>query len=267
MLSTMRGETGRRSPSSRPNIGLAESVVSERPRGSASQRSCDDTCARNAPAGPLKTSARPISILTSDSYISWGVPLPSDLDEALAALASIMRAGGIRWYLFGAHAVAVYGVPRLTADIDATIEVPLEDVDELVAMVSEGGFEPRVTDVGAFVLSTRVVPVTHVATGIPVDLVVAGPGLEEEFLSRARDVDVGGVAIPVISPEDLIATKVLAGRPKDLEDVLGIIRDRGSELDLDIARRSLALLDQALDRDDLVRSLDAIVHEARRARA
>lgn len=53
---------------------------------------------------------------------------PADLAEALTALASVLRAQGIRWYLFGAQAVALYGVPRLTADIDATIQFPLDRV-------------------------------------------------------------------------------------------------------------------------------------------
>ncbi len=40
-------------------------------------------------------------------------------------------------------------------------------------------------------------------------------GLEDAFLERAIHVDVSGVAMPFISPEDLIVTKILAGRAKD----------------------------------------------------
>ena len=57
---------------------------------------------------------------------------------------------------------------------------------------------------------------------LPLDLVLAGPGLEQEFLEdRAVLVDVAGTAVPFISPEDLIATKTLRrpvegyrGRPR-----------------------------------------------------
>ena len=61
--------------------------------------------------------------------------------------------------------------------------------------------------------------------------------------------------IPVISPEDLIASKILAGRSKDLDDVRGILRTR-SDLDLELVRRTLTLLESALDRTDLLSALE-----------
>jgi predicted nucleotidyltransferase len=42
--------------------------------------------------------------------------------------------------------------------------------------------------------------------------------VEDEFLRRSEQVNVGGTVVPVIHPEDLIIAKVLAGRPKDIED-------------------------------------------------
>jgi predicted nucleotidyltransferase len=54
-----------------------------------------------------------------------------------------------------------------------------------------------------------------------------------------------GAAIPVISPEDLIVTKILAGRSKDLEDVRGILKERRASLDLDHIRETLDLLEQS----------------------
>lgn len=91
------------------------------------------------------------------------------------------------------------------------------------------------------------------------DLVVAGPGLEEEFLAHRRFVDLGGLEVPVISPEDLVVTKILAGRPKDLDDVRGIMREQGDRLDLERSRRFLRMLEQALDRSDLVPVLERLV--------
>ena len=102
-----------------------------------------------------------------------------------------------------------------------------------------------------FIRRTRVLPLVHVATGMPVDIVLAGPGLEQEFLANARDLSMAGVNVPVISPEDLIVTKILAGRPKDMDDVDGILRGQLPSLDLTAPRRFLALLEEALARDDL----------------
>lgn len=96
---------------------------------------------------------------------------PPDLADVLAALAAVLRAQGIAWYVFGAQAVAVYGIPRLTADVDATVALPPEKAEQLAAALRENGFVPRVSDVPGFVRDTRVLPMTHSASGMPLDLV------------------------------------------------------------------------------------------------
>lgn len=82
-------------------------------------------------------------------------------------------------------------------------------------------------------------------TAIPLDLVLAAPGLDHEFLSRARPVDVGGVKVPIISVEDLIAMKVLAGRRKDTEDVRGILIEQEDRIDIARVRDLLASFEEA----------------------
>jgi hypothetical protein len=84
------------------------------------------------------------------------------------------------------------------------------------------------------------------------DVVLAGPGLEEAFLSRARPVTIAGTVVPVISPEDLIVTKLLAGRPKDLDDIRGILRERRATIDVELVRSTLTLIETALVQSDLL---------------
>lgn len=187
-------------------------------------------------------------------------PAPNALHEALAALASVLNGAGVRWYVFGAQAVVAYGRPRLTADIDVTVDVRLESWRELEAPLLTAGFSPRPDDLQAFVERTRVLPVVHEASGVPVDLVLAGPvGLEQEFLGRARPVDMGGLQVPVITAEDLIVTKVLSGRPKDLDDVQGIVREQQDNLDLRRVRDVLGQLEEALARRDLLSELEKLL--------
>jgi hypothetical protein len=186
--------------------------------------------------------------------------------EVLAAVAEVMRSRQTRWYLFGAQAVLVWGRPRTTVDVDITAEVDLDDLRSFVTAMERAGFQLRVPASGNFeelVARTRVLPLVHVATSIPLDLVVAGPGLEEQFLERAVDVDLGGVSVPVISPEDLIAAKILANRGKDLEDVRGILQERSSSLDLERIRYTLSVIENALGRSDLTPVLDSEVARAR----
>jgi len=121
------------------------------------------------------------------------------------------------------------------------------------------GFSLRVSDAD-FVRRTRVMPFVHVATGMPLDVVLAGSGLEEEFLDRARPTDVGGTSVPVIDLGDLVIAKVLAGRSKDIDDASALWRVHGRTLDGDRIRRTLCLLEEALGQSDLVSSFERLAH-------
>ena len=177
---------------------------------------------------------------------------PTPVAEILGLLAAAFDGLRARWYLFGAQAVILWGRPRTSADIDVTIASRPEDSPRLVRELGERGFELRIhTGVEEFVARTRVLPFIHAASGTPVDVVLAGPGLEELFLDRAVAVALGDRSIPVIAPEDLVVTKILAGRPKDIEDVRGILVERSHTLDLAVIRKTLGLLEEALGQSDL----------------
>jgi hypothetical protein len=171
--------------------------------------------------------------------------------ELLKALASVMAEGHLPWYLFGAQAAIIWGSPRLSADIDITAVIEPASVEAFVDTMTRHGFDVVFAD-SDFVARTRVLPFVHQRTGVPIDIVLAGPGLEEDFLHRAICVDLEGTPISVISPEDLVITKVLAGRPKDIEDVRNVVHQRRASLDAERIRNILQLLERALGQSDLL---------------
>lgn len=93
---------------------------------------------------------------------------------------------------------------------------------------------------------------------MPLDVVLAASGLEDDFLARAMTVDLGGTPVPVIHVEDLVIAKILAGRPKDIEDVNALWQLHGPTADAGRIRRVLAMLEEALSQDDLVPAFDAV---------
>jgi hypothetical protein len=154
------------------------------------------------------------------------VPVQPAALELLRDLSKVLARWG-RWYVFGAQAVIAYGLPRLSADVDVTVQLVPEEPERF----------------------TR-------------EMQAAGSGLEDEFLDRARAVDVGGAIVPLIDPEDLIIAKVLAGRPKDMEDAHGLWRLRGRELDVGRIRGTLRLLEEALTQSDLLSAFESILGRA-----
>jgi len=180
------------------------------------------------------------------------VPDSPDIPDLLRALARVLPRWCDGWYVFGAQAVQAWGTPRLSADVDVTIRLRSPDLGPFLDAMKAAGFSSRVPDPAAFARETRVLPFVHDSSRIPVDAVLSGPGPEEEFLARARTISLAGVSVPVISPEDLVVTKILAGRPKDLEDVRGILRQAGKVFDAARVASLLGELELALGRSDLV---------------
>jgi hypothetical protein len=188
----------------------------------------------------------------------------SPFADVLAALAGAFERAYAPWYLFGAQAAIVHGAARVTADVDVTVHLGAVPPEGLVRALLDAGFTLRVPD-PEFVTRTRVLPVTHAASGIPADIVLAGPGIEELFLARAKVLDVDGVRVPVACAEDVVVMKLLAGRAKDLDDVVAILAAHPEDLDLDLVRSTVRLLEEALSQSDLSRALDQALGSARGA--
>ena len=191
--------------------------------------------------------------------------MSSHVGEVLAALGTCFDSLGVRWYLFGAQAAIFHGVARLTADVDVTVLPGLHSTGRLASVMEANGFRLRVTATDDFVARTRVLPFVHSASRLPVDMVLAGPGIEEQFLDRAEFHVLEGVRVPIATVEDLVTMKILAGRPKDLDDAGGMLRARSEEIDLDHVRRMLQLLEEALSQSDLIPQLEQLIRRERRS--
>jgi len=145
----------------------------------------------------------------------------------------------------------------LSADVDVTVALVPDAPERFVAEMDAAGFAARVTDPD-FIRRTRVLPFVHRSSGMPLDVVLAGSGLEDEFLTRAVVTAVGDLRVPIIEISDLIIAKVLAGRPKDLDDVAALWRIHGADADATRIRRILRLLEEALSQTDLTSTFDSI---------
>jgi hypothetical protein len=188
----------------------------------------------------------------------------SPVADLLADLAAAFAAVNVEWFLFGAQAAIAYGVARLTADVDVTARVPARLPNAVwVEALARRGFLPRFDD-PAMLEHASVLPFVHQAIGLPVDVVLAGPGLEDEFFARAAVHDFDGVSVPIVDVSDLVVMKVLADRPKDIEDVITLLQVQEASIDLSRVRRTLQMLESALGQSDLIPALDRAIADARR---
>jgi hypothetical protein len=159
---------------------------------------------------------------------------------------------GIPYMLIGGQAVLLYGEPRLTRDIDVTLGVGPERLAALLEWVRGNGWRVLVEAPAEFVGKTMVLPCLEPASGIRIDLVFSFSAYEQQALSRARRVPLGKAQVCFASLEDLIIHKVLAARPRDLEDVRGILL-KNQVFDLEYVQRWLREFDRSLGGKSLER--------------
>lgn len=152
------------------------------------------------------------------------------LESLLERIARSLQAAGIRYMIIGGQAVLLYGEPRLTKDIDVTLGADLDRLPVVLAAVREMGLIPLV-DPETFTRKTMVLPCSDPESGFRVDLIFSFTPFEQLAISRARAVTIGTTAVHFASLEDLLIHKMVAGRPRDLEDVKAILlKNRGADL-------------------------------------
>ena len=129
----------------------------------------------------------------------------------------------IPYMVIGGHAVLIYGEPRLTQDIDITLGVDASKLDLIKDLAAAIGLEILVKDPNTFVKDTMVLPLKDKKSGIRIDLIFSNSAYEKEALKNVKRISIGGLKVSYASLEDLVIHKLIAGRPRDMEDIQGIL--------------------------------------------
>ena len=194
------------------------------------------------------------------------MPEPRELAPLLTILRHLvawLQAGKVQGVVIGGVAASLWGRPRLTRDVDALVLLEEGRWGDFLAAGAGHGFLPRRADALAFALETRVLLMRHGESGIDLDLVFGSLPFEKEAAIRAKWVDLGGVAIPLSSPEDLIVMKAVAHRPRDLEDIAAILAAQ-PELNVRRVRRWLREFSGALAMPEILNDLEALLSQRRK---
>lgn len=143
--------------------------------------------------------------------------------------------------VIGGLAAIYWGTPRATQDVDLSALVPL-GAERTTAERILKYLAPRMEAAAAFAAENRVLLV--VATnGTPIDIAFAAFPIEQRFIERAAMRQLQpDLELRLISAEDLIVSKAIAGRPRDWDDIAGIIDRQSSQLDRSLIERELRQL-------------------------
>jgi hypothetical protein len=129
--------------------------------------------------------------------------LPIDFERQLADISGFLEERGYRYALVGALALAAYGLPRATLDLDLAVERRAQD--DVVGHLESRGYETLHRSEG---YSNHLHPDPSRGR---IDFVYVDPATAGELFGAARVFPgPGGRSIPVPKPEHLAAMKALA---------------------------------------------------------
>ena len=140
--------------------------------------------------------------------------------------------------LAGGLALAVWKHARATRDVDLLISIEDEHVEELLASLRAAGIRPRrpqpVATLGKLEIIQLLYEPPETFVDLQVDLLLATADYPLEALRRRVPVQLPGldVTIAVLTCEDLILHKLLAGRLIDRVDAAALLRANRPAVDL-----------------------------------
>jgi hypothetical protein len=164
--------------------------------------------------------------------------------------------------VIGGVAASVLGRPRLTQDVDALAILPEKDWQGAVELGTHYGISPRIENAVEFAKRSRVLLLRHLPSGINIDVTLGGLPFEHDAVARCEHRDVGGVHLRLPRVEDLLVMKAIAHRPKDIEDLRGLLAAH-PEADIEAVRKLVGDFASATGMPDMLRDFDALVAKRR----
>jgi hypothetical protein len=164
------------------------------------------------------------------------------IDEVLKTVVECLVKADIPYMVIGGQAVIQYGRPRFTQDIDITMGLAPSELQRLLAALPSNTFHPLPGNIEDFVNNNWVLPVEHRQSKSRIDFIFSITPFEREAILNSREIEVAGMPVKYISPEDLAVQKIIAGRPRDIEDVIGIMNQLGKTFNIKKVEQDLKSL-------------------------
>ncbi len=137
---------------------------------------------------------------------------------------ALFNAHKVDYAIVGAHALAHYGAPRYTGDIDILVRSDVENALRVLSALEEFGFGSLGLKPGDFSGPDKVVQL-----GLPpvrIDIITSLTGVSWEDVVVEREVGTyGDTVVYFIGKRQLILNKRATGRKKDLADLEAIGED------------------------------------------
>ena len=160
----------------------------------------------------------------------------ASLNQAIKDFASIFESRGVTYAILGGFAARAHGIPRPTWDVDFAIGIDREKLPDLFEAAESFGYVVPAAYRAGWVDAVQGMPIVKFGIAISdrsvdIDIFLAESSFLKSALARRQRAEINeNLSVAVVSPEDFIVLKVLAGRPRDAIDIQDVLFMQG-ELD------------------------------------
>jgi predicted nucleotidyltransferase len=182
-------------------------------------------------------------------------------EDLIARIAKELKNADLAYMIIGGQAVLLYGMPRMTKDIDITLGVDIGHLESALLAFGAMGLEIIPKDYRSFAEKTSVLPTKDPGSGIRVDFIFSFTPYERQAISRSRAVLIKGTKVMFASAEDVIIHKIFAGRPRDIEDVRSILL-KNPDLDRTYIRKWLSEFETSPEKKGLTKAFEEALEKA-----
>ena len=141
-----------------------------------------------------------------------------NLEDDLREFVELLNALNVHYLVVGAFAVAYYGYPRFTADLDLFIERSQENAERLVQVIERFGFGDLNLSARDFLEDDQVIQLGVSPNRIDLLTFISAVDFDEAWAAR-QQAEIQGLSVPIISKEMLKRNKAATGRSQDLLDL------------------------------------------------
>ncbi|MBN1150904.1 nucleotidyltransferase [candidate division WOR-3 bacterium] len=185
--------------------------------------------------------------------------------KLILGLAQSFQKNGIPYIIIGGQAVLIYGEPRMTNDIDVTLGVDTNEIQNILAITGDLELKCLVDHPSEFVNKTMVLPLIDPVTAIKIDLIFSNSEFEKKAIERAKRIIIDGISVNYASLEDLLIFKIFSGRPRDIEDAKNILL-KNPVFDMGYIEKQLNEFDKALALN-LLKTFQKLLMEIKRGQS
>jgi len=153
-----------------------------------------------------------------------------DIGALLERVIACLRKERITYALIGAWALAAWGQPRATSDVDFLVLINEQDLTRLGERMARAGMTVD-ENFSLWNPLLRGVQLRFQFAGMTVDLLRPRDAHDRQIFRRKRRQRMDGRYYWVVAPEDFILQKLKVGRPRDFEDALAVLEHLGKKLD------------------------------------